>query len=141
MGLFIKTEDKEELVGHIIGMRVPSKDITEGSMHMPERWREIPAGQAHLVNGQLIGNDPKGKTIAIHSVVVSPQYQGNGTGKALVKSYIEFIKESNVEADGIVLIAHDYLIKFYEGAGFVNRGRSTCQFAGEVWYDLVSASL
>lgn len=121
-------------------MRVPTKEITEGSMHMPDNWRNLPAGQACIVDGQLIGNDPNGKTIAVHSVVMSPEYQGNGAGKALVKAYIEYIKELKVATDGIVLIAHDYLIKFYEGAGFVNRGRSSCQFAGDVWYDLVSTS-
>ena len=107
---------------------------------MPDNWRNLPAGQACIVDGQLIGNDPNGKTIAVHSVVMSPEYQGNGAGKALVKAYIEYIKELKVATDGIVLIAHDYLIKFYEGAGFVNRGRSSCQFAGDVWYDLVSTS-
>ncbi|KAJ5217215.1 hypothetical protein N7468_010223 [Penicillium chermesinum] len=137
LGLFIWEEGKEQLIGHIIGMRVPTKEITEGSMHMPENWRERPSDQAYIVDGQLIGNDPHGKTIAIHSVVISPQYQGNGVGKALVKAYIEFIKETQVDTDGIVLIAHDYLIKFYEGAGFVNHGLSACRFAGETWYDLV----
>jgi hypothetical protein len=42
-----------------------------------------------------------------------------------------------VLADCIMLIAHDYLIRFYESTGFKNCGSSHCQFAGGGWFDLV----
>lgn len=58
-------------------------------MLMPENWRSVPPNQAVVVDGQVIGNDPNGRTIAIHSVVIVPEFQGNGIGKALVKAYIQ----------------------------------------------------
>lgn len=42
-----------------------------------------------------------------------------------------------VPAERVVLIAHGHLVKFYESAGFENRGPSPCQFAGGGWFDLV----
>lgn len=78
--------------------------------------------------------------MAIHSVVTIPEFQGRGIGKAMVRAFIEYIREMEMgerEGRSVVLIAHDYLVRFYEQAGFVNRGVSECRFAGSVWYDLV----
>lgn len=55
----------------------------------------------------------------------------------MVKAYIKYIKGERIPADRIVLIAHDYLIRFYEHAGFENQGVSECRFAGDLWTDLV----
>ena len=53
-----------------------------------------------------------------------------------MKAYLQRI-ESHGVADQVALIAHDHLIKFYEGFGFVNQGESKCQFGGGGWYDMV----
>ncbi|GAB1203052.1 hypothetical protein APSETT445_001678 [Aspergillus pseudonomiae] len=71
---------------------------------------------------------------------ILPAYQGTGVGNYLVKEYVEYIRNAEIEADRIVLICHDYLIRFYESAGFVNRGLSRCQFAGGGWVDMVFGS-
>lgn len=137
MGLFIKDGGHDRLIGHVIGNRVSGGRITEGSMSMPENWQTLARNAAFKVDGEVIGNDPNGASIAIHSVAISPEYQGKGVGKALVAAYIQYIKDAQVLADCIMLIAHDYLIRFYESTGFKNCGSSHCQFAGGGWFDLV----
>ncbi|KAF9888607.1 hypothetical protein FE257_008539 [Aspergillus nanangensis] len=137
LGLFIKAKDNERLIGHVIANRTSFKTATDGSMLMPESWRSLAPHDVSLCEGEIIGNDPAGGTVAIHSVAISPEYQGKGVGRALVKAYVQYIREANVVADRIVLIAHGHLIGFYEAAGFHNFGPSPCQFAGGGWFDMV----
>ena len=74
-----------------------------------------------------------------HSAAIIPEYQRSGVGQALVKTYVEYIRTSrDVGQFGrIALLAHDYLITFYEGAGFENHGQSKAFFAGGGWYNIV----
>ncbi|KAJ5378038.1 uncharacterized protein N7496_005447 [Penicillium cataractarum] len=138
LGLFITTQSGTQQIGHVIGARISSPQITESSMGMPENWQSLPRHEPVVVNGETVGNDPHGGNVAIHSVVTIPEFQGRGIGKAMVKAYIEYIREMGGGNGGsIVLIAHDYLVRFYEQTGFENRGVSECRFAGGVWYDLV----
>jgi GNAT superfamily N-acetyltransferase len=120
-------------------MRTSAPVITDGSMLMPENWRSLPPGKPRTVGGQLIGNDPSGKTIAVHSVVVAPEFQGGGVGRALVKDYVDYVRGIGA-GERLALVAHDYLVGFYESAGFVNLGRSEVRFAGGEWFDLVCFS-
>ncbi|KAE8419047.1 hypothetical protein BDV36DRAFT_252322 [Aspergillus pseudocaelatus] len=107
-------------------------------MKMPSDWRSRSPHDPVIVDGEVIGDDPRGTNIAVHSVAVLPAYQGTGVGKCLVKAYVEYIRNAGIEADQIMLICHDYLIRFYESAGFVNRGPSPCQFAGGGWFDMAT---
>jgi GNAT superfamily N-acetyltransferase len=117
-------------------MRTSDPVITDGSMLMPENWRSLPTGKPWTVGGKLIGNDSSGKTVAIHSVVMTPEFQGGGIGRALVKDYVDYIKK-NVEGESLALIAHGHLTGFYESCGFVNLGVSEVGFAGGGWFDMV----
>lgn len=141
LGLFVKEEQNDRLIGHVIANRTSTQSITEGSMEMPENWRSLTPNDVVKVHGEVIGNDPNGTTIAIHSVVIIPEFQGKGVGKELVKAYIKYIRDVNIPGDRLLLIAHGHLIKFYESTGFKNQGRSECQFAGGGWFDLVSPIL
>ncbi|KAJ5691929.1 hypothetical protein N7462_001352 [Penicillium macrosclerotiorum] len=136
LGLFVRTEKGDRHIGHVIGNRTSFDGITEESMGMPDNWRSLAPNEQVVRNGKVVGNEANGNIIAIHSVVTIPEYQGKGIGKAMVKAYIQYMREQRVPEKRFVLIAHDYLVKFYESAGFHNRGKSPCQFAGSVWYDL-----
>ncbi|PLB50821.1 acyl-CoA N-acyltransferase [Aspergillus steynii IBT 23096] len=140
LGLFIQPPNtaREQLIGHIIANRTRASLVTHESMLMPDSWASLPPNTAATVNGEIIGNDPQGTNIAIHSVAMVPEYQGGGVGRALVKEYIEYIRRSkeSIQAERIILLAHDYLIRFYESVGFVESGPSACQFAGGGWFDL-----
>lgn len=109
-------------------------------MGMPENWQSLPVNEPVVIDGRVVGNDPAGENVAIHSVATIPEYQGRGIGRAMVRAYIEYLKESEMGSGvrSVVLIAHDYLIGFYEQGGFENRGVSECRFAGGDWMDLVS---
>ncbi|KAL2815660.1 hypothetical protein BJX63DRAFT_430596 [Aspergillus granulosus] len=120
------------LVGHIVATRVASPRVTDKSMELPADWK---TERLTVVDGETVGHDEAGTSIAIHSLAVSPEHQGKGVGSTLMKSYIQRIREAAI-ADRIVIIAHDHLVQFYESLGFTNRGPSKCQFGGGGWTDL-----
>ncbi|OJJ62242.1 hypothetical protein ASPSYDRAFT_85937 [Aspergillus sydowii CBS 593.65] len=140
LGLFIerhgnpKTETPQ-LIAHVIGNRVSANRVTDSSMDMPEKWQES-SEVALDSNGGIIGNDPAGRVIGVHSVAVRPEYQGKGLGRDLFKEYAKYVRESISPAESIVLIAHGHLLRFYESVGLKNLGPSPCGFAGGGWYDM-----
>jgi ribosomal protein S18 acetylase RimI-like enzyme len=142
LGLFVENEqdsDSPTLIGHVIAVRSPYTRITDGSMSMPENWRALD-DEPVFVNNELIGNHKYGDTIAIHSVAVSPEYQGKKIGRALVRAYLEHLRRGCFGARKVVLIAHDYLMSFYESVGFKSQGKSQSTFAGGIWFDMVRFS-
>ncbi|KAI9372180.1 hypothetical protein BJX61DRAFT_534161 [Aspergillus egyptiacus] len=121
------------LVGHVIATRTSTPHVTDKAMELPADWR---TERSTVVDGQTVGHDEAGSSIAIHSVAVLQEHQGKQVGSTLMKAYIQRIREAAI-ADRIVLIAHDHLIPFYEALGFENRGLSKCQFGGGGWTDMV----
>ena len=109
-------------------------------MEMPKNWQP-PTNNAEdetcVVDGQVIGNDKNGRKVAVHSLAVVPEYQGKGIGRALMNEYIRYISGFSASVDGVVIIAHGHLIRFYESCGFENLGPSPCAFGGGGWYDMV----
>ncbi|KAJ5646068.1 hypothetical protein N7490_002440 [Penicillium lividum] len=121
------------LIGHIIATRTSEPNVTDRSMRLPKDWQ----GERWTVeDGQAVGHEECGGTIAIHSLAVLPEHQGKQVGSTLMKSYIHRIREAQI-ADRIAIIAHDHLVPFYESFGFENHGPSQCQFGGGGWVDLV----
>ena len=57
-----------------------------------------------------------------------------------MKSYQQRMETSGV-ADRIALLAHDHLVKIYEGMGFEWKGKSDARFGGGGWNNLVSEIL
>ncbi|KKK13741.1 hypothetical protein ARAM_001675 [Aspergillus rambellii] len=121
------------LVGHIIATRTSTPHVTDKSMELPANWK---TERLTVVDGQTVGHDEYGSTIAIHSLAVLREHQGKQVGSTLMKAYIQRIREAMI-ADRIVLIAHDHLVPYYESFGFENRGLSKCQFGGGGWTDMV----
>ncbi|KAL4783636.1 hypothetical protein BJX76DRAFT_246316 [Aspergillus varians] len=120
------------LVGHVIATRVSNPYVTDKSMELPADWE---TERSTVVDGETVGHDDFGSSIAIHSLAVLREHQGKQVGSTLMKSYIQRIREAAI-ADRIVIIAHDHLISFYESLGFENRGSSKCQFGGGGWTDM-----
>lgn len=71
----------------------------------------------------------------IHSLAVSKPYQRIGLGSIILKAYLQRIECSGI-ADGIALVAHDYVMKFYEKLGFESKGESKCTFGSGGWFDM-----
>lgn len=103
-------------------------------MKLPSNWQ---GERWAFENGEAVGHEEGGGTIAIHSLAVLEEHQGKQVGSTLMKSYIHRIREAQI-ADRIAIIAHDHLVEFYQSFGFEDRGESKCQFGGGGWRDLVS---
>lgn len=111
---------------------------------MPKNWQSPASNdedETCVVDGQVIGNDKNGRNVAVHSLAVVPEFQRKGVGRALMNEYIRYMRGFSVSVDGIVIIAHGHLIRFYESCGFENLGPSPCAFGGGGWYDMVSIVL
>ena len=82
------------------------------------------------------GHQEHGRTVAIHSLGVLPAYQRRGLAKTIVKSYEQRMETSGI-ADRISLLAHEHLVRMYEGMGFKDKGKSSVKFGGGGWINLV----
>jgi GNAT superfamily N-acetyltransferase len=145
LGLFIEKSGNPEteppqLIAHVIGNRVSANRITDSSMSMPEKWQER-SEVALDSNGGIIGHDPAGRFIGVHSVAVRTEHQGKGLGRDLMKEYAKYVRDTISPVDSVVLIAHGHLLRFYESVGFKNLGPSPSDFAGGGWYNMVSTLL
>lgn len=131
-GLFIRTVNgteivKESLIGHIMGTKIP----------------KFVNGEPPFITLESMGklNDDSSNTIAIHSVVILPEYQKKNLATLLLTDYIQ--KMSNQEiADRIVVIAHEPLLPFYERIGFQLIGenlnvKKDPEFSKIKWCDMV----
>ncbi|KAI9662841.1 MAG: hypothetical protein M1821_007888 [Bathelium mastoideum] len=118
------------LLAHVIVTKTTNRVVKDEDMAIPEDGQEQSALNARL------GHQEQGRTIALHSLAVVPEYQHMGLGKMLLKAYIQRIQASEV-ADQIALITYERLVPFYERQGFQNRGRSDVKFGGEAWINMV----
>lgn len=89
-------------------------------------------------NTKKVGHHDSGKTIGIHSVVVSPEYRGKKLASLLLKDYLQKMNQQYV-ADNIALLSKDKLVTFYSNVGFLDQGISACKFGGETWHDMNAA--
>lgn len=101
-------------------------------MEIPADWQ----GRSTLRDGDAKGHKENGRTLALHSLAVLPAFQNQGLGKIILKSYIQRMSTSGV-ADRVAILAHDGLVKYYEGVGYVPKGKSEATFGGGGWNSLV----
>lgn len=119
----------------VIATKTDAPAVTDEAMDISLGWQHSssPTSGTH-------GHQEHGRTIAIHSLGVLPAYQGQGLAKTIMKSYEQRMETSGI-ADRIALLAHDDLVKMYEGLGFENRGKSNAKFGGGGWNALVSLAI
>lgn len=91
---------------------------------------------ANANGNATIGHDDSGSTIAIHGVIVHPEFRGRRLGSLMVKDYIQKMAQQDV-AETVCLLCKESLVPFYAGLGFTDKGESQCRFAGVVWHDMV----
>ncbi|KAF5116992.1 hypothetical protein DV113_000887 [Geotrichum candidum] len=126
------TLQSEQLIGHIIATKTNAFNVSDPSMEIPELDSY---GRIVSPNNDPRGHHEEGRTIAIHSVVIDPDYQGQAIGTTLLNDYIQRMSTLK-HADRFALLAHERLIPFYERVGFESKGLSECKFSGGGWYDL-----
>ncbi|GKT97192.1 polyamine acetyltransferase [Colletotrichum tofieldiae] len=98
-------------------------------MAFPAAWKTDPT-TVHYV-----GHKPEGRTIALHSLAVSPPYQKLGYGKKLMAAYIKEMERTG-KADRISILTYDRLVPYYQKLGFTHFGKSQSEYAGVAWHDL-----
>ncbi|CAG8971293.1 hypothetical protein HYALB_00001460 [Hymenoscyphus albidus] len=118
------------LLGHVVATKTTSPLATDESMDFPKDWKSASSAKNE------VGHMEMGRTIVLHSVTVTPEFQERGLGGVLMKAYISSMAGSGV-ADRLVLIAHDHKVGWYEKLGFVSQGKSKVQFGGGNWIDMV----
>jgi len=118
------------LLGNVISTKTTSPVITDDSMAYPSDWNS-----EHPVASSL-GHQEGGRTIALHSVAILPQFQGRGLGRVLMMAYMQQMNGAGI-ADRLALIARDHKTQWYEQLGFTNRGKSSATIARGGWNDLV----
>ena len=102
-------------------------------MDFPPDW------QSGVSPSETRGQQDGGRTIAVHSVAILPEYQGRGLGRTICKAYTQRMETAGI-GDRIALLAHDHLIAFYQKSGYKNQGKSEVKFGGGNWSDMASLS-
>lgn len=83
---------------------------------------------------ELVGHTSDGKHIVIMSVVVHPQYQGQGLAGKLLQSFIE--KMTKLGKSEIFLICQESLIPMYAKYGFNYIAPSDSDHGGMSWHEM-----
>ncbi|KAF4451846.1 hypothetical protein F53441_5165 [Fusarium austroafricanum] len=119
----------DKLLAHVISTKSTNKPVRDEDMDYPRNWKTNPQGEYD------VGHKKNGRTIALHSLAVSPDYQRSGLGKAVMRAYFQRMKENNV-ADRISILTYDRLVPYYQKLGFEHYGKSESEYAGVAWHDL-----
>lgn len=93
-----KDRAKHVMFAHIVATLGKHNIVTDDDMTYPENWNDPVASK-----GSLLGHQTAGRTICLHSFVVSPEVRGLGIGKTAMKAYLQLMNESGM-ADRIALI-------------------------------------
>jgi ribosomal protein S18 acetylase RimI-like enzyme len=86
---------------------------------------------------ELIGHDPAGPQVVIMSVVVHPDYQGQGLAKRLMAEFIERMR--GLKKTHIHLMCKEQHIPLYAGFGFAYIKPSDSDHGGMAWHEMVLA--
>ncbi|KAK2612278.1 hypothetical protein QQS21_001704 [Conoideocrella luteorostrata] len=122
-------EEGGVLLAHIISTKSIAPVVTDQDMMLPLDWKSNPKA----VTG--VGHQPNGKTIALHSLAVSPAHQRSGLGRALMKQFIEELEKMG-EVERISILTYDRLVPYYQKLGFQLLGESASNFGGVPWKDM-----
>lgn len=113
---FVVLENGKEIVGF----------INSGATHKVELSDEA--------FKELIGHDPAGQHIVIMSVVVHPDYQGQGLARVLMSHFIAAMQVLGKE--DIFLLCQTELTAMYAKFGFVDLGESDSDHGGMSWHEM-----
>ncbi|KAI0051600.1 Mss4-like protein [Auriscalpium vulgare] len=121
LGAFISQNgQKRTLIGYVDGTLSPSPTLTHESM------------STHV---------PGSRSVCIHGVCVDSSYRHRGIATALLKEYLRRLEGANKESgetkyERALLIVHEDIRAFYEGAGFEWVGKSDVVHGSKPWYEM-----
>nr|WP_197458316.1 GNAT family N-acetyltransferase [Streptococcus sp. DD10] len=114
---FLVADFHGQIAGYIVGPAIFSRHLTDDLF------------------AKVTVNPKEGGFIAIQSLSVSPDFQGQGVGTLLLAALKERASEQNRQ--GINLTCHDNLLSYYEMNGFRDEGISDSVHGGTTWFDMV----
>ncbi|MCU1748338.1 GNAT family N-acetyltransferase [Pseudomonas sp. 6D_7.1_Bac1] len=83
---------------------------------------------------EMVGHDPDGPQVVIMSVVVHPDFQGQGLAKCLMTEFIARMRELNKIR--INLMCKERHIALYAGFGFAYLKVSASDHGGMAWHEM-----
>mmetsp|Transcript_16022 Transcript_16022/g.33874 ORF Transcript_16022/g.33874 Transcript_16022/m.33874 type:complete len:659 (+) Transcript_16022:148-2124(+) len=97
---------------------------------------------ASFTEEAMKSHDPRGKLLAVHSVVVEKKYRNMGVASAMIHDYISAMERLNrgnslkVKMEKLVLIAKKDLLGFYVRNGFRAMKLSDVVHGKDPWFDM-----
>lgn len=104
--------------------------VTDPAMDYPPDWNSSDT------RDDPRGHREQGRTLAVHSVAVLPEYQKMKLGETVMKAYLQRMSSARV-ADRVSLLAHREFVGFYEKLGFEDEGLSSSELYGGGWVNMV----
>lgn len=104
--------------------------VTDPAMDYPPDWNSSDT------RDDPRGHREQGRTLAVHSVAVLPEYQKMKLGETVMKAYLQRMSSARV-ADRVSLLAHREFVGFYEKLGFEDEGVSSSELYGGGWVNMV----
>lgn len=105
--------------------------MVAGFINSGAAWKVEMADEAFK---ELIGHDPDGPHVVIMSVVVHPDYQGQGLAKHLMSEFIERMRA--MQKASINLMCKERHVPFYEQFGFIYLKASASDHGGMAWHEM-----
>jgi ribosomal protein S18 acetylase RimI-like enzyme len=150
-----------ELIGYVCGTRchdfAPPMELKTSQPQ--DRDSNSSTGASNVYYPYPMKHEPTGPYLAIHSVVVQPEYRNQGVARALLENYIKSIETFNASADNakpsiskrgslikdkvqkrpikiekLILVTKSHLLDFFISMGF--RWRATISLGESSVYEL-----
>lgn len=121
----------EELCDAVGWSRRPLRKVKKAIQHsflVVSMWEQRNTGQRRLVGFARATSD-HAFNATIWDVVVHPDYQGKGFGKALMRQMIKKLRSEDIS--NITLFADPQVVNFYRGLGFMSDPEG---IKGMFWY-------
>lgn len=130
-GLFIRnfnkndniTIESEKLIGHVLSTKIP-KNKSSSSSKSKKTSSSSNNTFITLKSMEIGSHSESSNVIGLHSLVISQEYQKKNLATLLLTDYIQKLSNQEV-GNKLVLIAHEYLVPFYERIGFKLDGENT----------------
>lgn len=123
-------QQKSVLIAHVVATMTDTPHVTDRAMDYPPDWKSSDT------RDDPRGHRGQGRTLAVHSVAVLPEYQKMKLGITVMKAYLQRMSSARV-ADRVSLLAHREFVGFYEKLGFEEEGVSSSELYGGGWVNMV----
>ncbi|KAK9379852.1 uncharacterized protein V2V93DRAFT_325955 [Kockiozyma suomiensis] len=123
---------REKLIAFIIGSKFVGEEISDGALSVPICGNNEKSTKLH----EKIGHLEYGDKVVIQTFAVDPDYQGMKLGTTIFRDYIQRLSTQAV-AQQIAMLAHSYMVPFYESLGFYDSGCTQMTIGGaNDWHNI-----